>query len=70
MRRGSRASLRFQAGWPGSGLTPPRNSSATIIRLDGDEVNADADDGDAGHATGTYIATEPERWAANVPVSQ
>ena len=29
--------------------------SATDVRLDGDEVAPDADDGDAGHATGTYI---------------
>jgi hypothetical protein len=28
------------------------------VRLDGDEMPADPDDGDAGHATGTYIATE------------
>jgi hypothetical protein len=33
-------------------------------------MTANPDDGDAGHATETYIATEPERWAANVPVSQ
>jgi hypothetical protein len=25
------------------------------VRLDGDEVASDADDGDAGHATRTYI---------------
>jgi hypothetical protein len=25
------------------------------VRLDGDEMAADADDGDAGHATGTYM---------------
>jgi hypothetical protein len=36
---------------------------ATDVRLDGDEMTADAADGNAGHATGTYIATEPERWA-------
>jgi hypothetical protein len=27
------------------------------MRLDGDEMAADADDGDAGHATGTYISS-------------
>jgi hypothetical protein len=25
------------------------------VRLDGDEMAADADDGDAGHTTGTYM---------------
>jgi hypothetical protein len=25
------------------------------VRLDGDEMAADADDGDAGHFSGTYI---------------
>jgi hypothetical protein len=25
------------------------------VRLDGDEVAPDADDGDAGHATGAYM---------------
>ena len=49
------------SGQPGQG---ERRESATDVRLDGDEMAADADDGDAGHATGTYIATEPERWAA------
>ena len=29
--------------------------SATDVRLDGDEMTADTDDGDAGHATGTYV---------------
>ena len=32
-----------------------RRESATDMRLDGDEMAADAYDGDAGHATGTYI---------------
>ena len=27
------------------------------MRLDGDKMAADADDGDAGHATGTYLTT-------------
>jgi hypothetical protein len=40
------------------------------MRLDGDEMATDADDGDAGHATAAYIATEPERGEANGPVSQ
>jgi hypothetical protein len=26
------------------------------VRLDGDEMAADADDGDAGHFSGTYMA--------------
>jgi hypothetical protein len=29
--------------------------SATDVRLDGDEMPADADDGDAGHPTRTYM---------------
>ena len=32
-----------------------RRESATDVRLDGDKMPADAEDGDAGHATGTYI---------------
>jgi hypothetical protein len=28
---------------------------ATDVRLDGDEMAADADDGDAGHSSRTYI---------------
>ena len=32
-----------------------RRESATDMRLDGDEMAADAYDGDAGHATRTYI---------------
>ena len=40
------------------------------MRLDGDEMATDADDGDAGHAAAAYIATEPERGEANGPVSQ
>jgi hypothetical protein len=39
---------------PGS-PTRQRRESATDVRLDGDEMAADADDGDAGHATRTYI---------------
>jgi hypothetical protein len=37
------------------------------MRLDGGEMATDADDGDAGHATAAYIATEPERWRRMVP---
>jgi hypothetical protein len=40
------------SGQPGQG---ERRESATDVRLDGDEMPADADDGDAGHSTGTYI---------------
>ena len=29
------------------------------MRLDGDEMTADPDDGDAGHATGTYMMPDP-----------
>ena len=36
------------------------------MRLDGDEMATDADDGDAGHATAAYIATEPERCRSRV----
>jgi hypothetical protein len=28
------------------------------MRLDGDEMTADPDEGDTGHATGTYIGPE------------
>lgn len=49
-----------RAGQPGD---RERREPATDARLDGDEMTADAADGNAGHATGTYIATEPERWA-------
>ena len=41
---------------PGS-LVRVRRESSTDTRLDGDEMAADADDGDAGHATGTYISS-------------
>jgi hypothetical protein len=36
------------------------------VRLDGDEMPPDADDGDAGHATGTYIwiRANPARTAS------
>jgi hypothetical protein len=30
--------------------------SATDVRLDGDEMTADADDGNAGHFSGTYMS--------------
>jgi hypothetical protein len=47
-----RSSMHTRAGEPGQG---ERRESATDVRLDGDEVAADADDGDAGHYFGTYI---------------
>jgi hypothetical protein len=43
-----------RAGQAGQG---ERRESATDVRLDGDEIAADADDGDAGHATGTYMGS-------------
>jgi hypothetical protein len=43
--------LHARAGQPGQG---ERRKSATDVRLDGDEMAADAD-GDAGHFSGTYI---------------
>jgi hypothetical protein len=45
--------LHARAGQPGQG---ERRKSATDVRLDGDEMAADADDGDAGHATAAYIS--------------
>jgi hypothetical protein len=44
--------LHTRAGEPGQGK---RRESATDVRLDGDEMAADADDGDAGHATRRYM---------------
>jgi hypothetical protein len=40
------------AGQPGQG---ERRESATDVCLDGDELAADADDGDAGDSSGTYM---------------
>jgi hypothetical protein len=34
----------------------PRGESTTDVRLDGDEMAADADDGDAGHYSRTYMS--------------
>jgi hypothetical protein len=45
----SRGSVEVQ---PGQG---ERRESTTHVRLDGDETTADADDGDAGHSSGTYM---------------
>jgi hypothetical protein len=45
--------LHARAGQPGQG---ERRKSATDVRLDGDEMAADADDGDASHATAAYIS--------------
>jgi hypothetical protein len=47
--------LHARAGQPGQG---ERRESATDVRLDGDEVAADADDGDAGDVSRTYIAAD------------
>jgi hypothetical protein len=44
--------LHTRAGQPGQG---ERRESATDVRLDGDEMAADADDGDPGHVSGTYV---------------
>jgi hypothetical protein len=38
-----------------------RRESSTHMRLDGDEMPADADDGDAGDSTRTYITQEQLR---------
>jgi hypothetical protein len=59
----SRSSIRtysgdLSAGQPGQG---ERREPATDVRLDGDEMTADADDGDAGHAT------ERTWWASLAP---
>jgi hypothetical protein len=45
--------LHGRAGQPGQG---ERRESATDVRLDGDEMAADADDGDAGDDSRTYMA--------------
>ena len=44
--------LHARTGQPGQG---ERRKSATDVRLDGDEMTADADDGDAGHTTAAYM---------------
>jgi hypothetical protein len=36
-----------------------RREPATDVRLDGDEMTADPDDGDAGHPSRTYIPLDP-----------
>jgi hypothetical protein len=43
----------------GSRVRGERRESATDVRLDGDEMPADADDGDAGHFSRTYMAADP-----------
>jgi len=40
---------------PGQG---DRRESPTDVRLDGDDMAADADDGDDGHAMGTYMGRD------------
>ena len=47
-----RGRLAHRARQPGQG---ERRESATDVRLDGDEMPADADDGDAGHFSRTYL---------------
>jgi hypothetical protein len=49
----ARARLHGRAGQPGQ---DERRESATDVRLDGDEMAADADHGDAGDYSGTYMA--------------
>jgi hypothetical protein len=44
--------LQARAGQPGQ---RERRESATDVRLDGDEMAPDADDGDAGHFRATYM---------------
>jgi hypothetical protein len=44
--------MSLDARQPGQG---ERRESATDVRLDGDEMAADADDGDAGHFSRTYM---------------
>jgi hypothetical protein len=44
--------LHTRAEQPGQG---ERRESATDVRLDGDEMAADVNDGDAGHFSGTYM---------------
>jgi len=43
---------------PGSPGQSERREPATDVRLDGDEMAADADNGDAGDDSGTYIAAD------------
>jgi hypothetical protein len=57
----TRASCTSGFRQPGQG---ERRESATDVRLDGDEMAADADDGDAGHATRTYIRLAARRLQA------
>jgi len=40
------------------------------MRLDGDEMATDADDGDAGHAMGTYIRAQEESLTPLAAVPQ
>jgi hypothetical protein len=49
--------LHARAGQPGHG---ERRESATHVRLDGDEMAADADDGDANDYSGTYMPPPTE----------
>jgi hypothetical protein len=43
----------------------PRRESATDVRLDGDEVAPDADDGDAVDSSGTYMVPLGSRAGAS-----
>jgi hypothetical protein len=59
--------LYARAGQAGQG---ERRESATDVRLDGAEMAADADDGDAGHFSRTYITIDRRpsgNLAANPP---
>ena len=47
---------------PGQG---ERRESATDVRLDGDEMTADADDSDAGDVSRTYIYPPSPRRASS-----
>ena len=55
IHRGRERISGLAAGEPGQG---ERRESATDVRLDGDEMAADADDGDAGDTTRTYMAAD------------
>jgi hypothetical protein len=43
-------------------VSASRQEAPADVRLDGDEMPADADDGDAGHVSGTYIRSAEALW--------
>ena len=49
------AGIAVRSPVPGEAGQRERRESPTDMRLDGDEMAADADDGDAGHFSGTYM---------------